>query len=527
MPDNREMATAILLLGFVVFGLTVRSARERIPDIIRSAAPLTWRLAIYLASAYLVVWGAWSIGLWAADLWWSTSIVALGLGLSLVSSAVDSRSVRALWESIASKTIGAAVFIGLYANLAPFPLIVELLLQALAAFAAMLRVVAEHQGQTPVRRLADVVLSLIGLAAVVRTTTVLAHGVPGSELLGLLKQVLLSIWFPFALVPLLYLVSYFGTVEMAAVGVRVVAPREIKKWPTVRRLLLAFRLRLSLAAAFDRQWGRRYANASSKRERRRVLSQFRHVERPRFAIPRRASPAWLGRVIRRSDVADEWDGRAMPRTVTHLMQMLDRRPPGWEWMAFGAHLWIGMAGQRSKYREHRRRHAVRSEAERFDSHASLSHLADEIGRGALLVEPIVDMLSEERQERAFGPPGEPGNPDEIRDLAHEVVSLYVAVMDWCARLRGTRVPIRHRRAYRAAARLMDGSVEQLRHFVASLAMELDQVPNHASTGASPPLTIVLTVALSVRPEDQARLDRTLSRISHATAGALPDLQVQA
>ena len=143
------------------------------------------------------------------------------------------------------------------------------------------------------------------------------------------------------------------------------------------------------------------------------------------------------------------------------------------------------------------------------------------------VEPIVDVLSEERQERAFGPPGEPGSPDEIRDLAHDVVSLYVAVMDWCARLRGTRVPIRQRRAYRAAARLMDGPVEQLRHFVALLAMQLDQVPSHASTAASPPLTIVLTVELSVRPEDQARLDRTLSWNGRVPSGALPNLQVPA
>ena len=123
MPDSREMATAILLLGFVVFGLAVRGVRERIPDFIRSAAPLLWLLAVYLASAALVVWGAWSIRLWVADLWWSTSIVVLGLGTSLVSSAVGSRSVRALWDSIASKTVGAAVFIGLLHQ--PRPVLVD------------------------------------------------------------------------------------------------------------------------------------------------------------------------------------------------------------------------------------------------------------------------------------------------------------------------------------------------------------------------------------------------------------------
>lgn len=526
MPDNREMATAILLLGFVVFGLTVRSARERIPDIIRSAAPLTWLLAIYLASAYLVVWGAWSIGLWAADLWWSTSIVALGLGLSLVSSAVDSRSVRALWESIASKTIGAAVFIGLYANLAPFPLIVELLLQALAAFAAMLRVVAEHQGQTPVRRLAYVVLSLIGLAAVVRTTTVLAHGVPGSELLGLLKQVLLSIWFPFALVPLLYLLSYFSTAEAAVVGVRIVAPRDTRRWPIVRRFLLAFRLRLALAAAFDDTWGRRYANAPTPRERRVVLSQFRRVERTRFVIPRRSPLAWIKHLIGRPDKSDQWDGHAMPRGPRHLAQMLDERPPGWELMALGAHLWIGMASQRHRYRGHQRRRAVRDGRERRELQASMPHLADEINSVSRLAESIVDVLSEERQERAFGPDGEPGSQDEIRQMADDFLNLHMALMDWGARLRGSRVPFRYRRAYRAAARLMDGPIEQLRHFVASLALQLDRVPGHFASGSSHPLNMVLTVALSVRPEDLARHKRAQARLRHTPAGVLPEPQRQ-
>jgi len=219
----------------------------------------------------------------------------------------------------------------LYANLVTFPLFVELVLRVLATLAAILRVVADHQDQKPVRRLADGVLVTIGLALLVRTTTVLTRGMPGDELDRLLKQLLLSIWFPFALVPLLYMLSYFSTVELAVVNVRVLAPREIRKWPLVWRFLPAFRLRLSLAAAFDREFGRRYAQAASGREQRRVLAQFRHVRRPRFTVRRRVAVlALLRHVIGRSNVVERWDGRAMPRTPAHLADMLDVRPPGWE-----------------------------------------------------------------------------------------------------------------------------------------------------------------------------------------------------
>jgi len=525
MPDNRELATATLLIGFVICGLTVRRARERIPDVVRSAAPLAGLLAFYLATASLTVWAAWSVGLWTADLWWSTAIVVLGLGMGLVSKAIDARSARALWDSIGGTTIGSAVFIGLYANLIAFPLIVELVLQALGALALMLRVVADYQDQKPVRRLADVVLATIGLALLARTTTVLARGMPGDEWVGLLKQLLLSIWFPFALVPLLYLLSYFSTVELAVVNVRVVASRRIGKWPLVWRFLPAFRLRLSLAAAFDREWGRRYANASSRRERRRVLSQFRHVQRPRFAMRRRVTVQTLfRRVIGRSNVVERWDGRAMPRTPAHLVDMLDVRPPGWEQMAFGAGLWIGMADQGSGYRNYRQRHARRRTGRRLEPQTSLSHLADELARGGSLGESIMGILSDERQERAFGLPGEPGSVDAIRDMAREMINLYATLVDWSASLRGTRARIRHKRAYRAAARLMDGPVQQLRQFVAALAMQLDQVPGHATSGDPRPLNIVLSVTLSIRDEDQASLDRALARLGRKASGALLELQ---
>ena len=525
MPDNRELATAILLIGFVICGLTIRGARERIPDIVRSAAPLAGLLALYLATASLTLWAAWSAGLWTADLWWSTTIVVLGLGVGLVSKAIGARSTRALWDSIAGTTVASAVFIGLYANLVAFPLIVELVLQALGALALMLRVVADYQDQKPVRRLADMVLATIGLALLARTTTVLARGMPGDEWVGLLKQLLLSIWFPFALVPLLYLLSYFSTVELAVVNVRVVASRRIGKWPLVWRFLPAFRLRLSLAAAFDREWGRRYANASSRRERRRVLSQFRHVQRPRFAMRRRVTVQTLfRRVIARSNVVERWDGRAMPRTPAHLVDMLDIRPPGWEPMAFGAELWIGMAGQGSRYRKYSQRRALRRTGRRPEPQSSLPHLADELARGGSLGESILEILSDERQERAFGPPGEAGRPQEISDMAHDVMCLYTALLDWSAGLRETPVPVRHKRAYRAAARLMNGPIEQLRQSVAMLAMQLDEVPGHASNGDPRPLNIVLSVTLSVRPEDQAGLDRALARLGRNTSGALLELQ---
>ncbi|WP_197024688.1 hypothetical protein [Cellulomonas sp. KRMCY2] len=106
-------------------------------------------------------------------------------------------------------------------------------------------------------------------------------------------------------------------------------------------------------------------------------------------------------------------------------------------------------------------------------------------------------------------------------MANEFISIYVALMDWGNEVRGTRVPFRYRRAYRASARMMDGPIEQLRHFVASLADQLDALPEHFASGSKRQLNITLTLTLSIRPEDQARFDRALSRRGNGLTGAPP------
>lgn len=513
MPDNRELATAILLLGFLAFGLAVPSARKQVPSLLRSLAPLAWLFLVYLTTASALVWGAWSTRLWTPDLWWSTVTVVFGLGVALLSSAVNAHSIRALWDGVAGRTLGAGVFLGVYTNAATFPLVVEIAIQAIAAFAVTLKVVADHQGQNPGRRLAEVALTLIGVALLAQTTIVLSHGMPADDWLLVFKQAVLSIWFPLALAPLLYLVAYLSAVEKAAIGVRLASPRKIAKRPVERRLLLAFRLRLSLAAAFDRAWGRRYADAKDSHERRLVLSRFRTVRQPQFSTSRPSALTRLKRALGRPDASAVWDGLWMPRSASHLAQILDQKPPGWEWLAFGAHLWIGMGGQRARYRTHRRGCATRTSEDRLGSEEAIPHLAGAMAAGGLLLESIVALTSEEGQERAFGPPGTPGRPQEIRDLANGLVSGYVALMDWGGDLRGTSVPCRYKRVYRAAARMMDGPIEQIRHFVAALADQLDAIPQHVASGSTRKLTITMTLALSIRQDDQERFDRALRRLT--------------
>lgn len=514
VPDNRELATAILLLAFVIFALTIPGARKQIPNILRVAAPLAPLFAVYLAAASALIGVAWSIGLWSPDLWWSALIVVLGVGVGLMSSALKAKSVHALWEAVAARTAGVAIFLGFYTNLATFPLLVEIVIQALATFAAMVRVVADHQGEKLVRQFADVVLAVTGLALVARTTVVLAQGMPGDEWLHWLKRALLSIWFPFALIPLLYLVSYLSAVESAVVKVRFAQSRDPGKWPTIGRFLLALRLRLSLAAAFDHTWARRYADAEDSRARRRVLVRFRQVERLRFELSEPSmTPTLRSPASGQLDDSCIWDGRAMPRRPEHLAQMLDAKPPGWEWMAFGTQLWLGLAGLHDRYEAHRHGGARKGDAE-LHSKEALPYLSRSLEEGGRLPKLIDDIFEEVRQERAFGPPGEPGSVDEIRRMANEFISVYVTLMDWSDDVRGTRVPSRFRRSYDAAARLMDGPIEQLRHFVASLADELDVLAEHVASGSKEQLTITQTLALSIRPDDQVRFDRAMISLAN-------------
>lgn len=278
MPDNRELASLILLAGGAAVVLLVPAARAEVPKLLR--AMFAWRLIVlwmlYVTYCAAVLLAAHRVGVWGPAMLWPTLVVVASVGVPLLGDAILS-SEGSPARHVKRRVFAAAALAGLYVNLVAFPLVVELLIQIVASVAAMLQVVAKADQKTAqVARLMGWILGLIGVLLVWRTTSHLVAGIDRDEWMQLAATVALSLWVPVALLPLLYVVGYVTAAETAASRVVVMARsrrRSKRAWWVA--LIVAFRGRLPLARGFTGEWARRLGHAEGRSERRLILASYR------------------------------------------------------------------------------------------------------------------------------------------------------------------------------------------------------------------------------------------------------------
>lgn len=278
MPDNRELATAILLAVFVVLVLVVPDARRAVPGVVRAAlAPklvIVW--VLYGAYSAALVAAARAVGLWSSSMWWATCVVVLTVGLPLLFHAVSAARGSPAAHTVRT-VFGGAAIAGGYVNLASFSLAIELVLQVLGTEVTAVRVYAATRDEyTRVRRLCDVVLAAVGIALLWKTTAALAAGMPQAAWVELGLTVAMTLWFPLALLPFLYPLAYVTSTEVAATVVGVFhRPSRRSKTRWFLTLLLGFRFRLTHAQGFRGEWARELALTDTRGERRRALDRYR------------------------------------------------------------------------------------------------------------------------------------------------------------------------------------------------------------------------------------------------------------
>ena len=121
--------------------------------------------------------------------------------------------------------------------------------------------------------------------------------------------------------------------------------------------------------------------------------------------------------------------------------------------------------------------------------------------------------------RAWGAPGEPGDPMRIQQLARLIVGSYETLMRTTAELRNQVVPSECQEAYDLVAQLTDRPVQQIRAFIDSGVSEIDGLHDRLveRDPAGEPLRIVLNLDLFLDEEVLARVGEELDRIENAAA----------
>jgi hypothetical protein len=187
----------------------------------------------------------------------------------------------------------------------------------------------------------------------------------------------------------------------------------------------------------------------------------------------------------------------VPRTEVEQQQVLLARPPGWEYLYFAGELLRGQLGLEDKYRDHSLRYASRSgQAVRREE------LADYISRGMgdiqRITKSLEQLLNRSVQDRAFGAPGEAGDPDRIRHLADRLTSSYSDSLDWAEKIRAASVTSNYHDLLDYFARFADDIIEKYRKLVADFVRTADRIPAGLAAGETLHFELVMTLELPDR-----------------------------
>jgi len=204
----------------------------------------------------------------------------------------------------------------------------------------------------------------------------------------------------------------------------------------------------------------------------------------------------------------------VPRTEIERQQVLQDRPLGWEYLYFAGQLRHEKDRLEAKYRDHEMRYARQTGmvVSHGDIGGYLAHAGQEASRFS---QALTQMMGQEAQARAFGAPGQPGDPDRLFHLAKRWNSVYEQFMDWAAAIRGVRALPEYGDALELLARYADGPIEHYREFVDKFVTMVDRLPAAVATGKT--IRLELTLVLSIPDEVHDAFISELDRLSKPQA----------
>ena len=275
--NNREWATLFWLGALLALVLWWKETRALLGNVARIAA--NWKiwvpfLALVAWTAILVVL-AYHIRLWTTELIRDT-VIWVGSGVALYFSVTQVARQTHFFRGTALAAFKATVFIEFYVNLYVFPFLVELILLPMVTVLLMLSVIAGRDQRTrDVKALVDTLTALVGLALLAFVTVSLMVNWRQVDWPGTLRRLTLPIWLTLGLLPFLYVLSLFSNYEQAFMQLRWTSrdPRAIRRAQLA--LLTELNVHTRLVGKFAIPWPARLTEASSFREARRVVREYR------------------------------------------------------------------------------------------------------------------------------------------------------------------------------------------------------------------------------------------------------------
>lgn len=211
--------------------------------------------------------------------------------------------------------------------------------------------------------------------------------------------------------------------------------------------------------------------------------------------------------------------QGVPTTIESQERLIAARPSCWEYLLFAGVLLQGKNALETKWHDHELR-IPSGEKREFDDYKSvLGFFRRETRWVAAQLEARNRIFGSEMQERAWGQPGEHGDPIHIRHFARHILTTFETLLDWAASIRNTSVPSIWEEVRELTARMVDQPLLQIRTFIDEAVEQFGRLPRLLAErrDGDPPFNIDLLLELSVGEEVvealTSALDRAASSIS--------------
>lgn len=307
--SNRDIASLVWLAVLAVVVLSRPGGRGGIASILRALWGKLFALVlVYSAFLALVVVVAWNLGFWSPDFTKDTVLWALVPGLVLIFSFVRAGEERGFYVRTLLRVIGLTAIVEFYVNLGAFPLLIELVLVPVAIFLGVMSAFAGLSAEHAiVKRWADRLLGVIGLALLVGTAGYLASAWDSLDKTKLVLQFMVPVWLTAVSLPFLFVFSLYANYESHFVRFDWMKKDDARARRRAKlALLLSYGLRNHELAAFSGRAISDLGNAKSWRETRRVIMYRRAEARVEEAEKELAA----ARLVRYAGVeGEDWDGR--------------------------------------------------------------------------------------------------------------------------------------------------------------------------------------------------------------------------
>lgn len=212
----------------------------------------------------------------------------------------------------------------------------------------------------------------------------------------------------------------------------------------------------------------------------------------------------------------------VPSTDVERARLLTARPAGWEFMLCAGVLLDGLNGLESKWRDHELRIPRGAKREIPFTPEGFRLFSRETGWVADQIAARNRVFDKSVQERAFGAPGEPGDPAQIEHFAQTIVDSYETLLDWSAEVHNLSCPREWAEVRDLTARMVDQPIRQIRAFINQAVEESSRLPSRiaAHRDGDDPVTIHLILELSVDDDVTAAIEPTFERAYRAYAESL-------